>query len=484
MSRYYEKLKTQYQNNSEVLKEIEELYQFDSQFNNFKPGVITPSNIEKYGMEALQNAIKYNKTELLKNAKPKLKAYLEEIPTSSEVYYESDEITALDYPKLKPYMSHYGLDNFTKYTYNKSKALEFIEIVRDETKIKNFAFLAKHFRLSKTDYKVIEEPQFTKFIEMLDERYFNAYYQIESLISSYNQSKNILDEIKTDEDLKKFNNYIFNAEYLAPENYGFKFNKETYYEDRENVVKRFTRFKYGSDLGDMISRIYFGTQFKHLEGIIEDARNLGLTELKMFDYQNKEELKTYLKDFYEITSCGLDLKEQSKILSKKQLAEKLKVNFVIKNNEIIKLDGQDFYLLAHKVSGLTNKQYRNDLYQNPELWSSRYEENSYISTSAISNNHIGLVQGNDLILGFDNIKQEQIMQMGPVDILMEPALLASGKENDKMRYMAPDKLIENTFAIYNEVALKRFNNNKEALMPSSVISYDYTTSTDKEMSTH
>ena len=163
------------------------------------------------------------------------------------------------------------------------------------------------------------------------------------------------------------------------------------------------------------------------------------------------------------------------------MADKLSGFVIIKGRETIKLTGEEFYMLVHKIKGFGNQKLASELYQDPSIWTKNYDPYSYISTSAISDKHIGICDGNGYVIGFNNIKPEYILAMGPLDILTDTKMVKNGIDNLKIRYMDPDDLVNQTGELYNEVVLKRYIEEKP-VMPDFVVAVDNKTSKDDEVS--
>jgi hypothetical protein len=138
-------------------------------------------------------------------------------------------------------------------------------------------------------------------------------------------------------------------------------------------------------------------------------------------------------------------------------------------------------MLVHKIKGFGNQKLASELYQDPSIWTKNYDPYSYISTSAISDKHIGICDGNGYVIGFNNIKPEYILAMGPLDILTDTKMVKNGIDNLKIRYMDPDDLVNQTGELYNEVVLKRYIEEKP-VMPDFVVAVDNKTSKDEEVS--
>ena len=69
------------------------------------------------------------------------------------------------------------------------------------------------------------------------------------------------------------------------------------------------------------------------------------------------------------------------------------------------ISGEEFYMLVHKIKGFGNQKLAGELYNDPSIWTKNYDPYSYISTSAISDKHLGICDGNGYVLGFKNIKR-------------------------------------------------------------------------------
>lgn len=479
MNDYYLRMKKLYKNDPKILKQLDILYDFDPTFTKFEIDVFTDKFIYKYGMKALYNAIIHDKVYLLEYPKDKLKCFLEETPSLSDVYYHASKVTEEDYKNIGKHAENLNFKTLFEFCHGKDSLYQIIETFNNKKHLENLIFISKYFPLYNLNDTTFKEEGFDEFCKLIDTRYIINNRTLSDFYMAFSNNKYLIKRIKTDQDKVKFNNYIFNYEYLY-----FPFYLDTYYDDRLESVKYEIDRNLPNEIIDMISNVYFGIDYKYIKNIINDATSLGLTDLKFFDFNDKYELLKFIEEHKYDSTIALDLLDNSKIESKKLLSEKLKLNYKINNNEKIKLNGQDFSFLAHKVSGLTNQKLASKIRRDPSLWGSMYDANGYISTSYITNNHIGVVSEDGFMFGFNNLNADEILQMGPTDIFTSARMVLSKRDNDYTRYMHPDELINNSFSIYNEIVLKRYNKDKKPLLPSSVISYDYTSTKDEDVSSY
>lgn len=477
MDKHYLYLKKIFINDKIILNELETLYKYNPKLLNSKIDILTVENIKKYGINALTNAIIYDKCNLLKNPMKKLKCFLELTPKLSELFYYCDNISEEDYKILGKYSSNINFFNILCSNSLESSALDVVNILKNKEYTENLLFITKYFYIKDLDDRTFLEPKFNDFIKLIDRRYINKFTSLKRIYTLFNFIKNNIQDIKTNEDKKKFNNYIFAKDYLH-----FSFNLDTYYDDRKKSIENQTIFRNKYELSLMISIVYFGVNFSQLQDIIEDANSLQIPCIQLFD--NILSINDCLDLFYKESTIGLDLLDLEKSKSKDSIIEKLKINPIIRKNNIVKLDGQNFSLLVHKIAGLSNPDYANNLHIDPSFWNSKYEENGYVSTSLISNNHLGIFNSDGYILGFENVKKEQILQMGPTDIFTNKKMISNSCDNEHTRYMSANSIIENTFSVYNEIVLKRYNKNKDAIMPTSVIALDQYNLQDEKVSKH
>ena len=264
-----------------------------------------------------------------------------------------------------------------------------------------------------------------------------------------------------------------------------------FYNQREKNIDMFSNFMKPEQLKEFISKVYFNRTYKKTLEILEDTKILldkkninddKFNYLYSFKYLEEiEELKEFIKGIKKDTNLAVKLVNIGKKLSKESMADKLSGFVIIKGRETIKLTGEEFYMLVHKIKGFGNQKLASELYQDPSIWTKNYDPYSYISTSAISDKHIGICDGNGYVIGFNNIKPEYILAMGPLDILTDTKMVKNGIDNLKIRYMDPDDLVNQTGELYNEVVLKRYIEEKP-VMPDFVVAVDNKTSKDDEVS--
>lgn len=497
---YYEYYCKQYCNDKETLEELEYLYNNfkDFDFSRFSKGMFKRVYIEAYGADLTFKAASKFKQDSLeygllnKENYDKVKFYLEndDLTIISESIVLSNEISLDDIKKIKELVKNPDMASVLKS--NIRNIEKFKLVINNKNYLNNFEFLANYFEMffiPENLFDIVCEPEFTNFIKNIDASYITSRTHISDFLKMYNATKKYYNKNLGFEEKEIVNNYAFNANdynFILDEN-----NIMDFYNQREKNIDMFSNFMKPEQLKEFISKVYFNRTYKKTLEILEDTKILldkkninddKFNYLYSFKYLEEiEELKEFIKGIKKDTNLAVKLVNIGKKLSKESMADKLSGFVIIKGRETIKLTGEEFYMLVHKIKGFGNQKLASELYQDPSIWTKNYDPYSYISTSAISDKHIGICDGNGYVIGFNNIKPEYILAMGPLDILTDTKMVKNGIDNLKIRYMDPDDLVNQTGELYNEVVLKRYIEEKP-VMPDFVVAVDNKTSKDDEVS--
>ena len=445
---YYEYYCKQYCNDKEALEELEYLYNNfkDFDFSKFSKGMFKRIYIEAYGADlAFKAASKFKQDSLeygLLNKEnfDKVKFYLEndDLTIISESIVLSNEISLNDIKKIKELVKNPDMASVLKS--NIRNIEKFKLVINNKNYLNNFEFLANYFEMffiPENLFDIVCEPEFTNFIKNMDASYITSRTHISDFLKMYITTKKYYNKNLGFKEKEIVNNYAFNANdynFILDEN-----NIMDFYNQREKNINMFANF------------------------------------------MKPEQLKEFIKGIKKDTNLAVKLVNIGKKLSKESMADKLSGFVIIKGRETIKLTGEEFYMLVHKIKGFGNQKLASELYHDPSVWTKNYDPYSYISTSAISDKHIGICDGSGYVIGFNNIKPEYILAMGPLDILTDTKMVKNDIDNLKIRYMDPDDLVNQTGELYNEVVLKRYIEEKP-VMPDFVVAVDNKTSKDDEVS--
>ncbi len=496
---YYEYYCKQYRNDMEALEELKYLYDNhkDFDFTRFCKGQFKKDFIETYGFELTYKAAQKYKEDVLeyglinKNNLEKVKYYLENNLTDiSESLITSDQISLDDIKKIKELVKNPDVASVLKSTIRNID--KFKKVINNKLYLNNFEFIANHFEIffiPENLFDVVCEPEFTKFIKNIDASYINARTHISDFLKMYNINKKYFKKDLCFKEKEIVNNYVFNADdynFILDEN-----NLMEFYNQREKNIDMFANFMQPIQLKDFIAKVYFNRSYNKTIEILEDTKILldkknicdeKFNFLYSFKFlEENEELVKFTKAIKNDVNLANKLITIGKKLSKESMSDKLSGFTIVKGCETIKLTGEEFYMLVHKIKGFGNQKLASELYNDPSVWTKNYDPYSYISTSAISDKHIGICDGSGYVIGFNNIKPEYILAMGPLDILTDTKMVKNDIDNLKIRYMDADDLVEKTGELYNEVVLKRYVDEKP-VMPDFVVTVDGTNYKDEEVS--
>lgn len=495
---YYKHNMSLYGNNASIVEELKYLWDNypDYDFYRFNPGYYKEKYLKKYGFEIVNKLASNYKDGILEfgleneNNYKKVKFYCESKLFNLDVAIVlSDYITLDDMKYMDKLLNNMDYEVVFKKANDESSVHLLKEIIYDEKSLKNMNFIGAHFDVYYVHdnfFEIVKSDDFHEFISKIDDSYLKSDDNINNLFDMFdlyknNNLKNLNKEI--------FNDYIFNYNNLKYEiNNDDNYYEQKLYHTKENINK----LNNLNDNLDLVSNVYFNRKYKQVINLLNDTKKLLEKNNLIDDYfmnlyeftniKNEDELNHYLSTLKYETNIGYKLVSLSKNLARISMANKINNGlYIIKNKEIIKLNGEDFYMLVHKIKGFSNQGLATKLYNDPSNWTKHQDENSYISTSAINHDYMGIVEGYGYVLGFYNISKDDILQMGPSDIFTDRKIVKNNLNNTKARYMDPDDLIDNTKEMYNEVVLRRYKNDL-ALLPDYVLSKDNITKKDEEVS--
>ena len=495
---YYKHNMSMYGNNASIVEELKYLWDNypDYDFYRFNPGYYKEKYLKKYGFEIVNKLASNYKDGILEygleneNNYKKVKFYCEsKLFNLDAAIVLSDYITLDDMKYMDKLLNNMDYEVVFKKANDESSVHLLKEIIYDEKSLKNISFIGAHFDVYyvyDNFFEIVKSDDFYEFISKIDDSYLKSDDNINNLFDMFdlyknNNLKNLNKEI--------LNDYLFNYNNLKYEiNNNDNYYEQKLYHTKENINK----LNNLNDKLDLVSKVYFNRKYKQVINLLNDTKKLleknNLLDddfMSLYEFnniKNEDELNRYLNTIKYETNIGYNLVSLSKNLARISMANKINNSlYIIKDKEIIKLNGEDFYMLVHKIKGFSNQGLATKLYNDPSNWTKHHDENSYISTSAINHDYMGIVEGYGYVLGFYNISKDDILQMGPSDIFTDRKIVKNNLNNTKARYMDPDDLIDNTKEMYNEVVLRRYKNDL-ALLPDYVLSKDYITKKDEEVS--
>ncbi|MDD2378177.1 MAG: hypothetical protein PHE05_05050 [Bacilli bacterium] len=333
----------------------------------------------------------------------------------------------------------------------------------------------------------IENPNLYKLIKVIDDNYFNNESEVYSFLELFNRNILLLENMEiTPETIKMFslNRYQYNI---------------TTNEDLLNLLEIREEYHHSlidksSDIANLKKTIienYFNLDKNSFDTKLNNYHKTNLInkDLSMIESINNlntpEELKSYCTSIKQLSNFFNEMDKRYNNTCAHELVESLtKVPYIVKGREIIKLDGQEFKLLVHKIKGYGDYKLAQEVSNDISKWIQPAYPGSYISTSLISDKFMGTVPGNGTILGFNNIKEPDIYDMGPQDIFTSSKQLANNITNLKATWSSPDELIKNTKQTFNEVAIRRHDELGNATIPNMIVGFDNLHKSDYEVSSY
>lgn len=212
---------------------------------------------------------------------------------------------------------------------------------------------------------------------------------------------------------------------------------------------------------------------------------LKLNNLEYIGY-NKDVINT-IKDFVSNNSSYEKVLKYSNVfyetndLVKKDSIKSITTSLTkISNHNIILLNCLPFRLLVHKLCGLSNSEFANRIYEDKNNWYIKNDRN-YLSTSLISDKNLSFINKHGVTLGFNNINQEQIIDVSIRDLYSLSYFYKNKKDNRNSLFLNVDNLVDNSIYSYNEIVINRVLNNK-VIKPNFILSIDKINDLDKEFS--
>lgn len=318
---------------------------------------------------------------------------------------------------------------------------------------------------SNNSYDTDGEEIFELFSNIRFAKYINLIDKFEKRVNIYNLKRNF----NIDTKIPNFyeNPTIFKKYMSDPEKSFYKMDDiNKYYDVRDD---HFIKLINNNDeqIKEKIIGSYFGLNIKEYNELIKKVKNTNIIkDKKKFEYItsfNNGNLIDYIKNIHEFENYFKCLEETIINYSKCDLSKSIMIPKTDK--KIYKLNNEDFKMLVHKTAGMIND--NEFLKKNIKEWDKHYDESGTISCSLINDSYIAIVKGDDLILGFSNIKPSDIIAMNTHDMHFEKQDINNKSVSN---FMPTNMLLENS-SFYNEVVLKRYRD-KNAIMPDYVLALD------------
>lgn len=472
-------------NDLDSLKELEMLHEYDSSFNFdlFRPGVFTCKNVNIYGYDFLIRNITILTDSLLTLDKERV-LFVVSNPALKNLKTDLlKEMSILELKKINVLMENLDYQD-TLSVLSSLNTQVFKDLITDIKILNRFHFLmtsfeyvANHCNASRV-LEVIYDPDFDKFMQIVDKSYIKTDMNIATFIERYQKNKKLIDSDPT-----IFNSYFFNYNLTLN-------NLDNYYEDRYNDVLKYIRTHDIENSLDYISRTYFNSSYSKVSNILSNMLKMkekGIylpffrTSL-LLNCKTKEDLVKFVTEIKEYSNISVLIKDYSKKICIEDLVTTINSKLIKTNNKVHVLEGEDFIFLLHKVKGYSNRDLANKLREDPSYWDKVKDPNAYISTSLVWEDYFSLVEGNGYILGFYPTMSE-IIAMGPKDIYVSRKQVRNNLNNSKAEFLLVDELKDKSLYVCNEVALKRSEKDK-VRKPDFVFVFDEISEIDMRVSNY
>lgn len=448
-------------------------------FSKYKVGLFSLDNIKKMGEVFLLTHYDWLTRSLLELPKEKI-YYVEQ--NRRFIYFDSMALESLSIEELDE-MKKYDDDVFYlfcelsksfKFKKNYRKLLQKIDVV---------SFVAKNFEdvyseaLRKEVERFILDKNSSTCISILDKRYITSSSSLIKFLKSYSTCKDLVPLIDS-ENVLKFNDLLFSNHILKLQitNSG---DLDNYYELKYQKVINLLNNDV-EECKEIISELYFNIKYDVLKKSLETAKkcNMFSRYTRLLELNTKEEIIGFLGEIKDKTNIYYEIEDSLIKVSKKSICESIKPTFKI-NNGVVLLDGCDFSFLVHSIKGYADRKKASLLSTNPAYWYDCSKEDSYISTSYISNDFMGMNSSISYILGFNDISEEDILYFGLGDIYASRKQVRNNLRNGKSSCVLAEDLRMNPKMIYNEVTLRRMKNGT-ILNPNFILSLDTIKRSDEE----
>lgn len=468
-------------NDNDSLQELyllkEKCPNFD--FSKYKVGIFSLPNIEKMGEVFLLTHYEWLTRALLELSKEKI-YYVEQ--NRKFIYFDPMSLESLSIEELDE-IKKYNDDVFYlfcelsksfKFKKNYKKILQKIDVV---------SFIAKNFEdvysesLRKDVERFILDQNSSNCISKVDKRYITSSSSLIRFLKSYSICKDLVPLIDSN-NAKKFNDLLFNNHTLKLQIVNSE-ELNNYYELKYKKVINLLNNDI-DECKEVISELYFNIKYEILKKSLETAKkcNMFSKYTRLLDISTKEEIIAFLDEIKEETNIYYEIETSLTDVSKRSICDSIKPTFKV-NNGIVLLDGCNFSFLVHCIKGYADRKKASLLSMNPAYWYDCSKEDSYISTSYISNDFMGMNSSISYILGFNNISEDDILYFGLGDIYSSRKQVRNNLRNGKSSCVLAEDLRMNSKMIYNEVTLRRMKNGT-VLSPDFILSLDTIKRNDEE----
>jgi len=451
-------------------------------FCKYKVGIFTLPNIEKFGQDFLLANYEWLTQSILELSIEKVLYLLKKRKLTS---FDCDALEKLSIDALDKICEIDDLDEVNLFS-ELSKCDKFVDNLNLLLKNrKATSFIAKNFEdvyshyLRETVENFILDEDSERCVSFIDLNYITTSSNLQNFLKSYFLCKDAL--MFTDDDNKHiyndllFNNHILKLKVDDIEKYNNYFDIK--YEKVINLLNNNL-----DDAKSLISKLYFNIDIEILEKALNTAKKCKLFEkyTRFLEIETFDEIVEFIQTIKYETNIYYDIEEKLSRITKKSICDSMQPKYKL-NNGIVHLDGCNFSFLVHSIKGYANMEKAELLAENPSYWYSNPKEDSYISTSFISNDFMGINNSISYILGFNSIVEDDILYSGLGDLYSSTKQVRNNLRNAKSSCVLAEDLRLDNKMIYNEVTLKRVRNGS-ILKPDFILSLDQIKSVDEQAS--
>lgn len=355
-----------------------------------------------------------------------------------------------------------------------------IKKIANDKKVRN-AFIKISNKLNKIDefdgeelLPKLNDDYFVEYINIIDDDNITRNISIYSLLFKYSQDTEVDNFL---ENPKLFNIYVND-------------NQKRYYNlDDINKYKEVRHNHYVDMINNGHDRLlfniassYFGMNYTLFKENIQNIKYIDsklnfikdkelLNYIDSIDKLDKEGLIEYIEKVKDLENYFKDIKKTLRDISKNDIIKNIKF-MKISKERIKHFDGEEFLFLVHKIKGLLKPEITRRLEKDISEWDKNYQEHSSVSCSIISDENLSLTGGNFITLGFQNITKDQILAISNKDMFFKSKDI-KGKQLDLVsNYLLVEQILKTNNSYYNEVAIKRFDENKKAVQPDYVVTFN------------
>ncbi|MDD2434903.1 MAG: hypothetical protein PHO63_01470 [Bacilli bacterium] len=265
----------------------------------------------------------------------------------------------------------------------------------------------------------IDNPHLNKLIQVINDNYFHDTSRVEDFIELFNSQLILLDKLEINpETIQMFN--LNRPEYQIKTNQDLLNLLDIRDNYHQSLIDKSDNL---TELKKTIINNYFNLDELEFNYKTNKYRQVNLisNELllieKINQIETKKDLKRYCLSIKNQSNFFIETDRDYNQICADDLVKSLtQVPHIIKSQNMIKLDGQAFKILVHKIKGYGNYKLALQLYDDISKWIQPSYPSSYISTSLISDKFMGTVEASGTTLGFNNIEASDIYDMGPLDI--------------------------------------------------------------------